>query len=394
MTASVGTGQFWLCPKCRKHVPARVAQCACGFSRAGLVGVELESPTPRREDAPNRRSLFTWLLLPACALLLYVSIAGWNRTTPSETPGSRGFRVAPQQPAQPQLILVPVPTGASPNPPLSQKEITPLVSLLGQPQDPSAIFQRVAPGVVIVSAARQDGFTQGSGVVLAAGTIVTNRHVVQGASQVRISQGNQSWQPTTVRLDSRHDLAELRVAGLPASPVAVRSSRDLQIGERVYAIGAPKGLELTLSEGLVSSLRSYQGGTAIQTTAPLSHGSSGGGLFDARGRLIGITTFGITDAETLNFALPVEWASAIDGVALGITPGWVGNTSLGWGGEPAEEPTEVDRMREAGTKAFEEAVAALARKATAMDVTWRRYADACMGRYTVAYSFGRDWFGL
>lgn len=290
---------------------------------------------------------------------------------------------------------MPIPTGASPNPPLSQKEITPLVSVLGQPPDPSVIFQKAAPAVVIVSAARQDGFTQGSGVVLVSGTIVTNRHVVQGASQVRISQGDQSWQPTTVRLDSRHDLAELRVAELPASAVAVRSSQDLQIGERVYAIGAPKGLELTLSEGLVSSLRSYQGGTAIQTTAPLSRGSSGGGLFDARGRLIGITTFGITDAESLNFALPVEWASAIDGVALGIAPGWVGNTApLGLGGEPAEEPSEVDRMREAGAKAFEEAVAVLARKATALDGVWRRYADACVGHYTVAYSFGRDWFGL
>jgi S1-C subfamily serine protease len=91
--------------------------------------------------------------------------------------------------------------------------------------------------------------------------------------------------------DPERDLVQLRVSGLKAPPVEIRPSKTLQTGERVYAIGAPEGFELTLSEGLISSLRRLEGAQIIQTTAPISSGSSGGGLFDAQGRLIGITTF-------------------------------------------------------------------------------------------------------
>jgi hypothetical protein len=71
----------------------------------------------------------------------------------------------------------------------------------------------------------------------------------------------------------------------------------------VYTVGAPSGLDLTLGEGLVSSLRTHNGYRYIQTTAPISAGSSGGGLFDSSGNLIGITTFLIRDAQNLNFAV-------------------------------------------------------------------------------------------
>ena len=75
----------------------------------------------------------------------------------------------------------------------------------------------------------------------------------------------------------------------------------------MYAIGAPQGLDLTISEGIVSSLRDVPGGTVIQTTAPVSRGSSGGGLFDASGRLVGIVTFQHRYGQNLNFALPADW---------------------------------------------------------------------------------------
>ncbi|MFP5464469.1 MAG: trypsin-like peptidase domain-containing protein, partial [Gammaproteobacteria bacterium] len=73
--------------------------------------------------------------------------------------------------------------------------------------------------------------------------------------------------------------------------------------ERVYSIGSPGGLENTLGEGIISGLR---GKRLIQTSAPISHGSSGGGLFDAAGYLIGITTFNMVDAQNLNFAVSAE----------------------------------------------------------------------------------------
>lgn len=83
------------------------------------------------------------------------------------------------------------------------------------------------------------------------------------------------------------------------------------MGQRVYTLGAPLGLELTFSEGMISSLRKADGGLLIQTTTPISPGSSGGGLFDENGVLIGITTFQTTKGQNLNFAVPAEWISSV-----------------------------------------------------------------------------------
>lgn len=97
----------------------------------------------------------------------------------------------------------------------------------------------------------------------------------------------------------------------------IRISETLRVGERVFAVGAPEGLELTLSEGIVSRLERAEPLTdgkpesvkRIQTTAPISPGSSGGGLFDQQGNLIGITTSSVVGGQNLNFALPAGYAS-------------------------------------------------------------------------------------
>jgi len=102
----------------------------------------------------------------------------------------------------------------------------------------------------------------------------------------------------------------------PLHPITrTRSANTLQTGEHVFTIGAPKGLELSLSEGIISRLEAAEIGdagvklprtvTRIQTTAPISPGSSGGALFDRQGALVGITTSSVRDGQNLNFALPV-----------------------------------------------------------------------------------------
>jgi cytochrome c-type biogenesis protein CcmH/NrfG len=102
----------------------------------------------------------------------------------------------------------------------------------------------------------------------------------------------------------------LEARGLTAKPARLGQTKRLKVGEPVYAVGAPRGLELSLSDGIVSQLR---GGPPplIQTTAAISPGSSGGGLFDAEGRLVGFTTLYIEGGQSLNFAMPVEWAGEI-----------------------------------------------------------------------------------
>jgi hypothetical protein len=185
-----------------------------------------------------------------------------------------------------------------------------------------ALFGRVSPSVVIVEVVHGDEHVQGSGVVIGSGQVVTNEHVVSGARNVEVRQGSSKWTATVEAADSKHDLAILSLKSFDLPRVSMRPSSALVVGERVYAVGAPRGLELTLSDGLISALRHDKpekgtqapadGGPAlIQTSVPISPGSSGGGLFDAQGRLIGITTFSAVASQNLNFAHPTEWIEAL-----------------------------------------------------------------------------------
>jgi hypothetical protein len=147
----------------------------------------------------------------------------------------------------------------------------------------------------------------GSGVVVDRGAVITNCHVVSRATSVQVKFGANMYTGSVDVADEELDLCRLGVPGLDAPAVEIGTVGSLRTGQRVYAIGAPQGLDLTISEGIVSSLREVQGGTVIQTTAPVSKGSSGGGLFDASGRLVGLVTFQHRFGQNLNFALPADW---------------------------------------------------------------------------------------
>lgn len=173
---------------------------------------------------------------------------------------------------------------------------------------PEELFKRVSPSVFLLEALDEKGnaVATGSAVVIASNELVTNQHVVDEGVSFRVRQNGRTWPARITHTDSEHDLCGLRVEGLNGKAIPVRTSASLAIGERVYAIGAPEGLELTLSEGLISGLRQIDNTRVIQTSAAISPGSSGGGLFDSRGLLIGITTFYAKEGQNLNFALPAD----------------------------------------------------------------------------------------
>jgi len=175
------------------------------------------------------------------------------------------------------------------------------------------IFSEVSPSVFVVEALGENEKTLmlGSGVALARDFLITNCHVVQSASSLRVSRGKEHWTARLIQAIANHDLCGLRPSGLTLQPVEVRPSSKLATGEHVYAIGSPEGLELTFSEGVISALRETEGVRMIQTSAPISPGSSGGGLFDAQGNLVGVTTFYLNEGQSLNFALPGEWISGM-----------------------------------------------------------------------------------
>lgn len=175
------------------------------------------------------------------------------------------------------------------------------------PLDPEVLFRQLAPSIVVIHTERVFSQSQGSGVVIAPERVITNVHVLERGVRAYVSQGDTVRRAFAVRIHPSEDLAELEVPGLTAPAVATRSASTLKPGERVYAIGAPLSLELTISDGLVSGLRPDAGGVIIQTSASISPGSSGGGLFDQMGKLVGITTFKLRGGENVNFALPTDW---------------------------------------------------------------------------------------
>lgn len=108
--------------------------------------------------------------------------------------------------------------------------------------------------------------------------------------------------------DKKRDICFIRSKDGLKPVVATRSYDELKVGEKVFAIGSPKGLKNTISEGIISGLRKKEHIRYIQTSAPVTSGSSGGGLFDIQGRLIGITTFILKGGGNLNFAVSVDEA--------------------------------------------------------------------------------------
>jgi len=181
---------------------------------------------------------------------------------------------------------------------------------------PEELFRQASPAVWVVLARDDNARVIGSGsaVVVSPGRVITNCHVLRQATSITLRRDREE---TPARLefpDPERDLCQLKADRLPAVSQNIAPIASLRVGQKVYAIGAPRGLEQSLSDGLISSLRRDPAGELeyIQITAPISPGSSGGGLFDDQGRLIGITTAIIGGgAQNLNFARPAEWIRAI-----------------------------------------------------------------------------------
>jgi len=171
------------------------------------------------------------------------------------------------------------------------------------------VFEKASKSTVVVTALDASGkpVMLGTGVVMPGGEVATNFHVIEKADRIAVSFQGKQYPAEKINADKARDLCSLVALGLSSTPIELGSTRELKVGARVYAIGTPRGLDQTISEGIISSLRETTGGRYIQTTAPASPGSSGGGLFDEEGRLIGIMSFQISGGQSLNFAAPVEW---------------------------------------------------------------------------------------
>src|SRR5580698_11085972 len=163
---------------------------------------------------------------------------------------------------------------------------------------------------------------QGSGFVIDKdGHILTNYHVIAEARQIEVTLHNRKkYKATIVGTDRSHDLAVVQIKAPDLTPMVLGDSGNLQVGQKVYAIGNPFGLAGTLTRGIVSSIRQVQepdGMTideAIQTDASINPGNSGGPLLNMHGEVIGINTMiasNVGQSAGIGFAIPINTAKAV-----------------------------------------------------------------------------------
>lgn len=179
---------------------------------------------------------------------------------------------------------------------------------------PIEVYRKSSPSVYVIYAISGDkksiegsSRSQGSAVAISETDAVTNCHVLEGSRAAFLKRGDEYSRVELIAADADTDRCIIRSQDIALIPIsAVRRQGKLAVGERVYSIGAPRGLEKTLGEGLVSGVRHDRGITYVQTSAPISPGSSGGGLFDGEGNLVGITTFLLNESQSLNFAIAAD----------------------------------------------------------------------------------------
>ncbi len=170
--------------------------------------------------------------------------------------------------------------------------------------------------VTIVMAANDKPIAQGTGFVVASdGLLVTNYHVIEtgDVAVVKFPDGTVLSADGVLASDKVRDLAIIKVHGKIFQTLTLGNSDQVQVGEEVVAIGNPLSLESTVSNGIISGVRTSkkQGGRFLQTTAPISPGSSGGPLLNMRGEVVGINTMYLEGGENLNFAIPVNDAKSL-----------------------------------------------------------------------------------
>jgi S1-C subfamily serine protease len=194
------------------------------------------------------------------------------------------------------------------------------------------VYRKVLPSVVNITstavafdffygAVPQQG--QGSGFIIdPQGHILTNYHVIAGARQVEVTlSSRKKYRAAVIGFDKLRDLAVIQIPAHNLTTATMGDSKTLEVGQKVYAIGNPFGLNGTMTRGIISSIRSVRGpegnaiDEAIQTDAAINPGNSGGPLLNSRGQVIGINsmilTGGAEQSAGVGFAIPINSAKAV-----------------------------------------------------------------------------------
>jgi S1-C subfamily serine protease len=419
-----------VCPACGRRVAPPATSCRCGKS---VEGVALTAPPPRppvepppassRLEAAAKIAVATVGILAGAFLLYRATLA--NRAAPAavnakpaagSAPRSASARTpAAQTPSKkaPPSPATDAPAEAAPaNEPTALERVMAAAAasrraellaagaseLHPVPPAPAGledVISRAMPAVVRVETAT--GF--GSGFFITPDTMLTNVHVVGANTTVTIRRPD--GKTTVARVDRSApelDIAVIRISNPdPNQPtLTMGSGAKARAGQEVIALGTPLGLQNTVTRGIVSAVRDVGGLTLVQTDAAINPGNSGGPLLDRSGQVIGITTMKVKslDAQGLGFAVASEHAQTLlaGGVTISQRGTPVSRLNEAMSGR-AGAPAATDASRDRGTKVYGEAIAALARRADALDERWRAFKRICY-QGIIAPTPGREWFAV
>ena len=256
----------------------------------------------------NAKSLGAGLALSTSLLCTLASAEAWYRWV--DTDGTPHFdRQPPMSATQYELFQVPDPIHWSNRPEMPAQIVAEATATTQN------LFKSASASVYRVLGSVQQGLhpelrSFGSAVAIKDHLAITNCHVIAAAGEdlyIGASPAETVERAELVAVDYVADRCVVGVRDMLLHPVAgVRRYDTLEVGETVYAIGNPRSMERTLSNGLISGKRTIEGDRYVQTTAPISPGSSGGGLFDGQGNLVAITSMSLRGAQNINFAIPAE----------------------------------------------------------------------------------------
>lgn len=288
------------CPACGTELPLDSAFCLkCGRSMALPPSSAGSVPSPANKSEtkfaamPNGRKVRPAHVLIAflvAAALAGVAAYSLHRLQAEPIAATRDAALSSHTPADAPKAALPVKLS------------------------PGEIAAKYSGAVVVLQSYNESGQPLGQGSGFIFGRVVfTNYHVIRGASRVTARLRDDSTREVEYvwGFDIDNDVAALKLdaEGLPS--VNLGDSSGVTVGDHVTFLGAPLGLESTLSDGIISAVRDSGPHRAFQTSAPISHGSSGGPLFDDYGNVVGLAVGAVETGENLNFAVPISFAARL-----------------------------------------------------------------------------------
>ncbi len=389
----------WTCPSCRRHVPPRVTACRCGFLHADLP--RTASPTATDARRPSGLLLVVGGLLVGGAVMYVLT-----RPAPPAADPQATVRAEPAVPAdgpalhageEPRPDTAPgapanaVPTGPPPIAPLPAMPAPAAAAIRPEtPRSLEEVIGNVLPAVASITA----GQARGTGFFVRADQVLTNAHVIEGQTSVRLHVGGADYTARVASVSEGTDLAVLQVYGARAEQPVLRlgTASGARVGQEVVAIGSALGvLSNTVTRGIVSAVRRVGDITLLQTDAAINPGNSGGPLIDRNGTVIGINSMAVAarEGQGLAFAVAIDHATPLLNGQGGGTSRQTPLTALS---EAMGGPAESDVRRAQGEQVYAQTLQAAAQRADQLDAYWSEYATSCVA--SAPRSGDRPWFAV